>query len=93
MAPAHPLWRDLPVLKAGRFHLVPNVPFGWIDFPPSINRLAGLRWLAAILYPEAFPEDLRLIVRDFHTRCYHQAPSEARLDQLLRTAAAGGGRG
>jgi iron complex transport system substrate-binding protein len=82
-ARVHPLWRALPAIEAGRIHLAPNLPFGWIDFPPSINRLIGLRWLARILYPEAFPEDLRPIVRDFYTRCYHQTPSEAQLDQLL----------
>jgi len=83
LARDHPLWRELPAIKAGRIYLAPNVPFGWIDFPPSINRLIGLRWLARILYPDAFPEDLRPIVRDFYTRCYHQTPSEAQLDQLL----------
>jgi len=87
MARNHPLWRDVPSVRAGRFHLAPNVPFGWIDFPPSINRLIGLRWLARILYPDAFPEDLRPIVRDFYARCYHQTPSEAQLDQLLRQSA------
>ncbi len=51
-------------------------------------RRRSLRWLARILYPQAFPEDLRPIVRDFYSRCYHQAPSEAQLDQLLRTAGA-----
>jgi iron complex transport system substrate-binding protein len=86
MAPTHPLWRELPAVKAGRLHLAPNVPFGWIDFPPSINRLIGLRWLARVLYPQAFPEDLRPIVRDFYARCYHQVPTEAQLDELLRTA-------
>ena len=85
-ARTHPLWRDLPAVKAGRIYLSPNVPFGWIDFPPSINRLIGLRWLARVLYPKAFPEDLRPIVRDFYTRCYHQTPSEAQLDELLRAA-------
>jgi len=86
LATKHPLWRELPAIKAGRIHLAPNVPFGWIDFPPSINRLVGLRWLARILYPQVFPEDLRPVVRDFYTRCYHQAPSESQLDQLLRPA-------
>ena len=86
LATKHPLWRELPAIKAGRLHLAPNVPFGWIDFPPSINRLIGLRWLARILYPDAFPEDLRPIVRDFYTRCYHQTPTEAQLDALLRPA-------
>ena len=84
IARVHPTWRELPAIKAGRFHLAPNLPFGWIDFPPSVNRLIGLRWLASILYPDAFPEDLRPIVRDFYSRCYHQTPSEAQLDQLLR---------
>jgi len=86
LATKHPLWRELPAIKAGRLHLAPNVPFGWIDFPPSINRLIGLRWLARILYPDAFPEDLRPIVRDFYTRCYHQTPTEVQLDALLRPA-------
>jgi len=86
LARSHPLWRELPAIRAGRFHLAPNVPFGWIDFPPSINRLIGLRWLVRILYPDVFPEDLRPIVRDFYTRCYHQAPTEAQLEALLRPA-------
>jgi iron complex transport system substrate-binding protein len=86
-ARGHPLWRELPAISAGRIHLAPNVPFGWIDFPPSINRLIGLRWLARILYPETFPEDLRPVVRDFYTRCLHQTPSESQLDQLLRDPA------
>jgi len=83
LARDHPLWRELPAIKAGRIYLAPNVPYGWIDFPPSINRLIGLRWLARILYPDAFPEDLRPIVRDFYARCYHQTPTEAQLDGLL----------
>jgi len=80
---SHPVWRELPAIKAGRFHLAPQLPFGWIDFPPSVNRLIGLRWLARILYPDIFPEDLRPIVRDFYSRFYHQIPSGAQLDQLL----------
>jgi iron complex transport system substrate-binding protein len=80
-----PLWRDIAAVKAGRVHLAPGVPFGWIDFPPSINRLIGLRWLARVLYPEAFPEDLRPLVREFYSRFYHQAPTAAQLDSLLAT--------
>jgi iron complex transport system substrate-binding protein len=86
LARSHPLWRELPAIKAGRIYLAPGVPFGWIDFPPSVNRLIGLRWLARILYPRAFPEDLRPIVRDFYTRCYHQRPTATQVEQLLRAA-------
>jgi iron complex transport system substrate-binding protein len=48
--------------------------------------VAILRWLARVLYPETFPEDLRPIVRDFYSRFYHQEPTAAQLEQLLNTA-------
>ncbi|MGH8697326.1 MAG: ABC transporter substrate-binding protein, partial [Burkholderiales bacterium] len=81
-----PLWQGLAAVRSGKVFLSPNVPFGWIDFPPSLNRLLGLRWLARTLYPEAFPEDLRPFVRDFYTRAYHQTPTSEQLDTLVRTA-------
>ena len=27
-----------------RVYLAPSLPWGWIDAPPSLNRLIGLRW-------------------------------------------------
>jgi len=81
-----PLWRPVAAVRTGRVHLSPAEPFGWIDFPPSLNRLIGMRWLGRILYPDAFPEDLRPAVRDFYTRLYHRAPSAAQLDALIATA-------
>ena len=81
-----PLWQGLEAVRAGRVYLSPNVPYGWIDFPPSINRLVGLRWLGRCLYPEAFREDLRPFVRDFYTRAYHQTPTPEQLDALVQTA-------
>jgi iron complex transport system substrate-binding protein len=81
-----PLWQGLAAVRSGKVFLSPNVPFGWIDFPPSLNRLVGLRWLGHTLYPDAFPEDLRPFVREFYTRAYHQTPTSEQLDALVRTA-------
>jgi iron complex transport system substrate-binding protein len=78
-----PLWSALAAVRSGRVYLAPAVPFGWIDFPPSLNRLLGLYWLGKVLYPELFPEDLRPRVREFYTRAYHRTPSAAQIDQLL----------
>lgn len=86
LARTHPLWSAMSAVKARRLYLAPALPFGWIDFPPSLNRLIGLRWLARVLYPEAFPEDLHPIVRDFYSRFYHQVPTAMQLDQLLSTS-------
>jgi iron complex transport system substrate-binding protein len=81
--PTDPVWRDVRAVRQGRVHLAPLRPWPWVDFPPSVNRLMGLRWLGRILYPERFPEDLRQETRAFYARFYHRAPDERQLDALL----------
>ncbi|ARP98144.1 iron ABC transporter substrate-binding protein [Pseudorhodoplanes sinuspersici] len=78
-----PAWKGGTAVQEGRVHLAPKLPFGWIDFPPSVNRLIGLWWLAKILYPERFPEDIRAIARDFYARFYHVTPTDAQMDAVL----------
>lgn len=78
-----PVWEGVGAVRAGRVHLSPKLPFGWVDFPPSVNRLIGLWWLAKILYPERFPEDLVMLTRDFYRRFYHVAPSDAQIARVL----------
>src|SRR5262252_3263434 len=69
-----------------RVYLAPNAPFGWIDSPPGVNRLLGVRWLAGQLYPQALSGDLRAVTRDFYARYYQVDLNDAQLDQLLDTA-------
>ena len=78
-----PLWASVAAVRAGRVHLSPKLPFGWVDFPPSVNRLIGLWWLAKILYPALFPEDIRSLTRDFYRRFYHATPSDAQIERVL----------
>jgi iron complex transport system substrate-binding protein len=80
---ADPVWKNVRAVRDGRVFLVPQAPFPWVDFPPSVNRLIGLKWLGRIFYPEQFPEDARQETRAFYTLFYHQAPTEAQLDALL----------
>jgi iron complex transport system substrate-binding protein len=80
---ADPVLKSVRAVREGRVYLVPQVPFPWIDFPPSVNRLIGLRWLGRVFYPDRFPDDLRQETRAFYTAFYHQAPTEAQLDALL----------
>jgi iron complex transport system substrate-binding protein len=78
-----PSWAPVKAVRDNRIHLSPKMPFGWVDFPPSVNRLIGLWWLAKIFYPEKFPEDLRTLTQDFYTRFYHVTPSAAQIDHVL----------
>jgi iron complex transport system substrate-binding protein len=78
-----PAWASLKAVREGRVHLSPKMPFGWVDFPPSVNRLIGLWWLGKILYPELFKEDLRELTRDFYDKFYHVTPTDAQIDHVL----------
>jgi iron complex transport system substrate-binding protein len=78
-----PVWASVAAVRDGRVHLSPKLPFGWVDFPPSVNRLIGLWWLAKILYPWLFPEDLKALTHDFYRRFYHVTPSDAQIEHVL----------
>jgi iron complex transport system substrate-binding protein len=82
-----PEWASIAAVKAGRVHLAPRLPFGWVDFPPAANRLIGLWWLSKIFYPDLFPEDIKALARDFYTAFYHVTPSAAQIDRLLSDGA------
>jgi len=82
-ARSDPQWADVEAVRAGRVHLSPVLPFGWVDFPPSVNRLIGLWWLAKLLYPKQFDEDNRALTREFYSLFYHVTPSDAAIDRVL----------
>lgn len=78
-----PLWQSLRAVRENRVYLTPSLPFGWIDGPPGVNRLIGVRWLAARLYPSLFPADLRDAAREFYSLFYGAQLGDDTLAQLL----------
>jgi iron complex transport system substrate-binding protein len=70
-------------VKDGKIHLAPSLPWGWIDAPPSLNRLIGLKWLLRAFYPDQAKSDLRGDMRAFYSLFYAVTLSEAQLDRLL----------
>jgi iron complex transport system substrate-binding protein len=83
---ADPLWSTIKAVRDKNVYLAPNLPYGWFDAPPGVNRLIGVRWLASILYPKQFPDDLRAVTRDFYKRFYHVDLTDAQLEALLTPA-------
>ncbi|CAN1522604.1 FepB ABC-type Fe3+-hydroxamate transport system, periplasmic component [Rhabdaerophilaceae bacterium] len=78
-----PSWAAVAAVREGRVHLSPKLPFGWVDFPPAVNRMPGLWWLGKLLYPTLFPEDLTAITREFYSRFYHRVPDGAQIATVL----------
>ena len=81
-----PLWQGIDAVRDGRVYLSPTAPFGWIDRPPSLNRVMGLIWMAGLLYPDAWQGDLREDTRAFYKLYYHVDLSDEELERLLEWA-------
>src|SRR5262245_35023488 len=75
-----PLWAGIKAVRDKRVYLAPTAPFGWIDRPPSLNRVIGLKWLAGLFYPDRPQPELRETTRAFYRLFYHVDPSDAELD-------------
>jgi iron complex transport system substrate-binding protein len=78
-------WKQVPAIAASRVYLAPRHPFGWLDEPPSVNRLIGLAWLARVLHPDRFDGDFRAAVRDFYRVFYQVDLDGPQIDRLLGT--------
>jgi len=81
-----PLWQGIDAVETGRVYLSPTAPFGWIDRPPSLNRMMGLIWMAGLLYPDRWEGDLRAETRAFYDLYYHVDLSDEELERLLAWA-------
>jgi iron complex transport system substrate-binding protein len=83
-ARSQPEFARLGAVAQGRVYLAPALPFGWIEEPPSVNRLLGLLWTGNTLYPAVYPEDLRAEARDFYRRFYRVELDNEQFESLLR---------
>lgn len=78
----NPVWRSLDAVAQGRVYGFTGLPFGWLDAPPGINRLLGLRRLQSHFDPQlaaGIADDIGQFFRLF----YHAELSDAQLAELL----------
>lgn len=78
-------WRGLRAVREGRVHLVPRLPFNWIDRPPSATRALGIQWLAGLFYPQRFSFDAQQAVPAFY-RLFFGIPLDAQQVRALMAA-------
>ncbi|MDR3435846.1 iron ABC transporter substrate-binding protein [Telmatospirillum sp.] len=77
-------WQQLRAVRNHRVFLAPALPFGWIDAPPSVNRIVGLPWLAGKLYPDLFKDVMRQQILTFYQKFYRVTLSDEQLDHLVK---------
>lgn len=81
-----PFWLSVKAVKDKRVYLAPTAPFGWIDRPPSLNRLIGLGWLAGLFHPKHFAFDIEKDTRAFYKLFYQVDVGDGDLATLIAWA-------
>jgi len=72
----HPdAWKSVRAVREGRAFVAPALPFGWVEEPPSINRLLGLAWLSG--------HEPATIAATFYAVVYGRALTPPQLDAVL----------
>lgn len=80
-----PRWRAVDAVAKGKVLLLDGLPFGWLDAPPGINRLAGLRRLHGWLDPQ-IQTTLQADLTRYSTLFWHTPLSSQRYAELMRPA-------
>jgi iron complex transport system substrate-binding protein len=80
-----PDWAGIKAVKERRVYLTPLLPTNWVDRPPSVNRILGMKWLANIFYPQYFNYDMRKEGKDFFQLFYGLELSDEDLNRILGT--------
>jgi len=79
-------WKNVAAVRNREVYETPQYPFCWIDRPPSVNRIVGIKWLAKLFYPELFQYDMRDETRRLYKVFYQLELTDAQLDEILATA-------
>lgn len=72
-----PLWGQLAAVKNRQVLVAPSEPYGWVDGPPGVNRLIGVRWLLAMLYGTPAPASIAAEATAFYRLFYGTDPALA----------------
>ena len=76
-------WQTIPAIRDGRYYEVPMGPYNWMGFPPSVQRLLGMLWMAKVLYPEAADYDLYTEAAQYFKLFYHCDLTREQYDALV----------
>lgn len=79
-------YSELDAIKNNMVYLIPEGPFDWIDSPPAMNRILGLKWLGNLLYPDKYNLDIKEEAKEFYNLFYHYDVNDSELDEILTNA-------
>lgn len=77
-------YASLKAVQDQKVYGTPNAPFSWVDRPAGPNRLIGMRWFSALIYPEYIKCDINEEIHKFFDLFYHVDLSDEQLENVLK---------
>lgn len=81
---SNPDYASLKAVQDQKVYGTPNAPFSWVDRPAGPNRLIGMRWFSALIYPEYIKCDINEEIYKFFDLFYHVDLSDEQLENVLK---------
>lgn len=81
---SNPDYASLKAVQDQKVYGTPNAPFSWVDRPAGPNRLIGMRWFSALIYPEYIKCDINEEIHKFFDFFYHVDLSDEQLENVLK---------
>lgn len=79
-------WQQLTAVQKKQVYQVPSVPYNFLGFPPSVNRIMGIQWLGHLIYPDQYDLNIRQNIKQYYRLFWHISLTDKQLDQLLVNA-------
>ncbi len=76
-------WQGVTAIQNGAYYEVPMGPYNWMGFPPSVQRLLGMQWMAKVLYPDAVDYDMYEAASTYFQMFYHCDLTQEQYDALV----------
>ncbi|MEF3191181.1 MAG: ABC transporter substrate-binding protein [Campylobacterales bacterium] len=80
---SNPSWRSIAAVRNHHVYLIPNIPFNWVDRPPSFMRVLGAEWIARILYPHRFSGTIEASVAHFYRLFFQKELTPKQIHSIL----------
>ena len=81
---SNPDYASLKAVQDQKVYGTPNAPISWVDRPAGPNRLIGMRWFSALIYPEYIKCDINEEIHKFFDLFYHVDLSDEQLENVLK---------
>jgi iron complex transport system substrate-binding protein len=79
-------WNTLGAIASGNYLEGPEGPWNWMGTPSAAQRILGMIWLTAQLYPEYCDYDVKAEILEFYKLFYHCALTEQQYSDLIANA-------